>query len=428
MRTVRPLADDCFVHDKDRMRHDEALGLLRDRITPVAGMETIALEDGLDRVLAASLVAPRDVPLTDNSAVDGYAFAHQSYMADNRLTVADRVAAGHPLATALTPGSAARIFTGAVMPEGADTVAMQEDCTIREVDGQTRVEIPPGLKPGANRRRAGEDLSAGSPVLEPGHRLRPQDLAAIASLGLDKISVRERLRVALISNGDEIVQPGTDLSPGQVYDSNRYLLAGLLAAADVDVTPYGILPDDPDRIREALLEAAGSHHVVISSGGASRGEEDHILTLLDQIGTRHVWQIAVKPGRPMIMGRIGGSVFAGLPGNPVAVLVCFLLYVRPMLSRLSGADWPEPARYNLPARFAMPKKKPDRREFLRGILVRENGRVIGVDKFDRDGSGLITGLRAADGLVEIPEETLRVEAGDPVAFIPFSEFGLSTNG
>lgn len=425
MSSARRLLDDCFLHDKDRLRHDDALALLKDRLVAVAGIETVDLGQACGRVLATAVRAPRDVPLTDNSAVDGYAFRHEDFdRAGGLFPVEDRIAAGHPMQGPLPAGTAVRIFTGAVMPEGADTIAMQEDCDVDE--NGARVRIPEGLKPGANRRRAGEDLRAGDPVTEPGFRLRPQDVAALASLGTESVEVFRRLKVALLSNGDEIVRPGAPIRAGQVYDSNHFLVSDLLALCGAEVSDLGVLADDETAIRETLAEAAATHDVIVSTGGASRGEEDHIIPVLDDLGTRHMWQIAVKPGRPMTMGQIGQTVFAGLPGNPVAAMVCFLLYVRPMLFRLAGAAWPEPVRYPLPARFSIARKKPDRREFVRGILVRDDDGALGVDKFDRDGSGLISGLRAADGLIEIAEEATALAEGETVAFIPFAEFGIGT--
>ena len=364
------------------------------------------------------------MPLTDNAAVDGYAFAHADYVErDGRFEVSDRIAAGHPLATALTPGRAARIFTGAVMPAGADTVAMQEDCEVREKGTAALVVIPPGLKSGANRRRAGEDVRAGEVILHPGRVLRPQDIAAAASLGRGDLLCKVRLRVAVFSTGDELVEPGAAIREGQVYDSNRAMLKALAEPLGISVDDLGCLADDYPAVEAALSNAARDYDVLITSGGASRGEEDHVIDVLGALGERHMWQLAIKPGRPMTFGRIGDAAFFGLPGNPVAAFVCFLLYVRPALFQLQGANWQEPARFPLPATFDIPKKKANRREFLRGILTERDG-APAVTKFARDGSGLITGLREADGLIEIAEDVREVHAGDTVGFIPFSEFGI----
>lgn len=417
--STRQLLDDCFLHDRDRLRHDEALALLRDGLEPVVGTETIPLANAAGRVVAESVVAPRPVPLRDNAAVDGYAFGHQSYIAyGGRLLVVDRIVAGQPSEAYLEPGSAVRIFTGAVVPEGLDTVAMQEDCR-RDDDW---VKIPDGLKKGANYRLAGEDLAKGDAVVASGHLLHPQDLAAIASTGLDSVAVRSPLTITVFSTGDEIVEPGQKLVPGQVYDANKTLLKSLASTLPVMVIDGGILPDNEVIVRNKLAEAAETSHAIITSGGASRGEEDHLAWALDQLGRRKLWQLAIKPGRPMMFGRIGDCAVYGLPGNPVASFVCFLLYVRPALLRLGGGDWSEPQRFPLPAAFEM-TKKPDRREFLRGILkVGESGLMA--DKFARDGSGLITGLREADGLIELAEDVTSVSRGDYVAFLPFSQFGL----
>lgn len=420
MTQARRLLDDCFLHDRDRLRHADALRLLDERLKPVAEVEEVALAAALGRVLAEDIVAPRPVPAFTNSAVDGYVFAHASLgTGATRLRLAGRAAAGHAAVSAINPGEAARIFTGAVMPEGADSCIMQEDVT---VEGEF-VVVPPGLKPGANTRKAGEDLKAGEAAARAGVRLRPQELAAIASTGRDRIRCRRPLRVALISTGDEIVRPGAPLAEGQVYDSNHVLLLGLLQTVAAEPVDYGVLPDDAEEVRRAVGRAARDCDVILSTGGASRGEADHIVSTIQEMGTLHAWQIAVKPGRPLAVGQIGDCVFFGLPGNPVAVFVTFLLYARPMLARLQGAEWHEPRRFPLPAGFAMPRKKADRREFWRGWIEEEDGRPM-LRKFARDGSALISGLRQAEGLIEVPEEVTEVKPGDSLAFIPFTEFGL----
>jgi molybdopterin molybdotransferase len=418
------LIDDCFAHDSRRLRHDEALQILRERVTPVAAVEQVALIGALGRTLAAGVTSPRAVPGSTNSAVDGYAFAHaDSEMASGRgLEVIGRAAAGHPYAGVVQPACAIRIFTGAVLPEGTDTVAMQEDAEL--VAGAGRVRIPAGLKRGANVRRAGEDVRPGQLLLEAGHRLRPQDLAALASVGVAEVSCYARLRVGIVSTGDEIVRPGQrEPVAGEVFDANAPMLASLVALLGAAGCDLGVWPDRADVVEARLLEACRRFDVILTSGGASRGEEDHMVRALAAIGRRHLWQLAIKPGRPMSMGQIGDTIVLGLPGNPVAVLVCFLLYAAPMLQRLGGGHWREPRRFPLPAAFDELGRKTGRREFWRGILV-DGDRSLAVDKFQRDGSGLITGLRQADGLIEIPEDVQQVRRGDVVAFIPFSEFGI----
>ena len=419
---ARRLLDDCFLHDSDRMRHHEAIELLKTRLVPVADSETAALDRVAGRILAEPVLSPRNVPPADNSAVDGYAFAHADYLAGNgRFPVTARIAAGSKPAGPLEAGSAVRIFTGAPMPEGADTVAMQEDC---DADADGSVVVPPGLKPGANRRKAGEDLKKGDTIADAATLLTPQHIASIASAGFGEIPVFAKLRIALVSGGDELVEPGNTARNGQIYDTNRHMLKALLARLPVEVTDLGILPDDPAIIGKALAEAAENHHAVISSGGTSRGEEDHIVATLDEIGKRHLWQLAVKPGRPMSFGQIGDTVFFGLPGNPVACMVCFLLYIRPALLRLGGATWTEPMRFPLPAGFEITKKKPGRREFWRGKVVQDGDGRPKLEKFARDGSGLISGLWQSGGLIEVGEGVTAVSRGDLLDFIPWSEFGI----
>lgn len=424
---TRKLLDDCFLHDKDRLAHDDAIALLKSRLSTMAVIRSLPISEASGRILAYAARAERPVPAHTNSAVDGYAIAATRYdkTFGGRFAVSGRAAAGHPLQSVPSPSTAVRIFTGAVMPQGLDTVAMQEDCVVETGDdGTTVVTIPPGLKAGANVRHAGEDVAAGETLFEPGALLRPQDVAALASIGLAEIACYEPLRVAVVSSGDEVIRPGSrPLRDGEVFDANAPMLAALVANTGARVTDLGVWPDDAAEIRRRLSEAATQFNVILTSGGASRGDEDHMVAALDALGKRHLWQLAVKPGRPMSFGQIGDTIMVGLPGNPVAVFVCFLMYVYPLLRRLAGGIWPEPRRFLLPSAFAVPKRKTGRREFLRGILrARSTGFVV--DRFERDGSGLISGLRAADGLIDIGEDVTSIEEGDPVRFIPFTEFAI----
>ncbi|WP_282046411.1 molybdopterin molybdotransferase MoeA [Roseibium album] len=423
--TGKPLLDDCFLHDKDRLRHHEALAILKSRLTAIAGTELVKLEDALERILAEDITASRNIPLADNSAVDGYAFRHADFdESGGFFRLQQRIAAGHASAETLGPWAAARIFTGAVMPPGADTVAMQEDCETHSQDGEKFVIVPQGLKWSANCRKAGEDVAEGTSILTAGQKLRPQDLAAIASTGQAEVSVYRKLKVALISTGDELRRPGNLITVGDVYDSNHYLLRGLASTVPVEIEDLGILKDDMATVEAALRDAADRFDVILTTGGASRGEEDHVLNVLDMLGNRHMWQLAIKPGRPMMFGNIGACVFLGLPGNPVAAMVCFLLYSQPVISLLSGGPFREPQAFQMPSAFEISRKKPDRREFYRGYLdTDDEGRTV-AQKFMRDGSGLITGLREADGLIEIPEEVTAIGKGDMVTFLPFSGFGI----
>jgi len=420
MSAKRRLLDDCFLHDRDRLRHEEAVALIFERLTSVTEPEEVAVDGALGRILAEPVIAPRNVPAFTNAAVDGYAVAHASLKADeSRLPVAMRITAGHGPDAPLKAGAAARIFTGAAMPEGADTCIMQEDVTVAGDD----IVIPAGVKKGANTRAAGEDVKAGDAVVAAGTRLRPQELAAIASTGKAEIACARRLRVALVSTGDEVVRPGTALKPGQVYDSNHALLSGLMAAMGAETLDMGILPDERAAVRSAIADAARRADVILSTGGASRGEADYMVETIQEMGSLHAWQIAVKPGRPLAMGQVNNTVFFALPGNPVAAFVTVLLYVQPMFARLQGAHWHPPRRFPVPAGFAIPKKKGERREFWRGWLEVKDGRQVAM-KFPRDGSGLISGLTRAEGLIEVAEEVTQVAEGDLVSFIPFGEFGL----
>lgn len=423
---TRKLIDDCFVTDQDRLKHADAIALLRARLASVVGTEKVAIDAAHGRVLAQSAIAKSPVPAHRNAAVDGYSFAaaDAAKAATDGLPIAGRAAAGHVFMSSAPKHSAIRIFTGAVVPEGHDSVAMQEDCERVVTNGEELVHIPAGLKRGANVRNAGEDVQAGSTLFERGAVLRPQDIAALASIGLAEVMVYKRLRVAILSSGDEVVAPGQPLATGQVYDANAPMLQGLVALTGADVMHLGVAADSAEALEAQLKKAARDFDVVITSGGASQGDEDHLVRVLDKLGQRHLWQIAIKPGRPVAFGQIGDAVVVGLPGNPVAVFVCFLMYVFPMLRVLGGAGWREPRRWMVPAAFSVDKRKTGRREFWRGILVEREG-AMAVDKFERDGSGLISGLRAADGLIDVSEDTTSVRPGDPLAFIPMSEFGIA---
>ena len=351
---------------------------------------------------------------------------------DENWPVAGRSAAGHPFLGVPPAGAAIRIFTGAVMPDGLDTVVMQED-TAPASDGSARVVIPAGLKRGANVRKAGEDVAEGATLLDAGAVLRPQDLAALASIGHSEVPVFDRVRVAIVSSGDEVIRPGSrPLGLGEVYDANAPMLASLADLAGTEVTDLGVWPDTRAEVERRLADAARQFDVILTTGGASKGAEDHMAASLDALGRRHLWQLAIKPGRPMMFGQIRtgaaesprDTLMVGLPGNPVAVFVCFLMYVYPLLRRLGGAPWPEPRRFMLPAAFDFTGRKPGRREFWRGVIETTEAGGMAAGKFARDGSGLISGLRIADGLIDIPEDTADVRRGDPVAFIPFTEFGI----
>ena len=416
------LSDDCFAFGGPLLPVDDVERLFAERIAPVGETDRVNLHGAAGRVLAADLVATVDLPPFDNSAVDGFAVRHGDLAGggETRLAVIDRVAAGHAAAQPVGPGQAVRIFTGAPMPAGADTVFMQED--VRVENGA--VIVPPGLKLGANRRRAGEDVRAGTVALPAGRRLAPQHVALAAALGRVDLEVRRRIRIALFSTGDEIVEPGTARPQPALYDANRRLLAELAGRLGAEVTDLGILPDDPQALAQAISAAAADHDVVLTSGGVSTGEADHVRTAVEQIGRLVFWRVAIKPGRPVAMGVVPGSsggsgaAFVGLPGNPVAAFITFVRVVRPLLLRLSGA-LPEPM-LPLPVRagFAY-RKKLGRREYVRVTLARAPDGTIEAKKFPQDGAGVITSLTQTDGLVELPEQTTAVEPGATIGFLPY---------
>jgi molybdopterin molybdotransferase len=416
------LSDDCFAFGGRLLPVDEAIALLVETTRPLGDVETVPLYRAAGRVLADAVVAEHAVPPHDNSAVDGYAVHFDDLAAngETRLPVGGRAAAGHPLGRAARRGEAIRIFTGAPMPPGPDTVMMQEDCRIEETAAGTTVVIPPGIRRGANRRKAGEDVAAGATVLPAGRRLRPQDVGLAASLGHTGLRVAQRPRVALFSTGDELVEPGRPLAAGRIYDSNRYVLHGLLSGLDCAVTDLGILADRFQAIRDALAEAARGHDLIVTSGGMSTGEEDHVKAAVEALGKLAFWRLAIKPGRPVAMGEVMGTSFVGLPGNPVAVMVTFLGIVRPLVFRLMGATPAQPQRFRVRADFAH-RKKEGRREWLRARLVREPEGTLAAVKFPRDGAGILSSMAESDGLVELPEDMIRLEPGTMVDYLPFSE-------
>ena len=416
------VVDDCLAFPERRLLHEEAVALLRGLVVPVAEEETVSVFAATGRVSAQAVKSPRAIPAHTNAAVDGYAFAFADYDAKEGtiFPIAGRAVAGEPLQSAEVERGAVRIFTGAIIPDGCDTVAMQEDCRI---EGGASVLIPGGLKRGANRRLAGEDMTEGATILEPGHRLRPQDVAALAACGRKDVICFKKPRVGVFSTGNEVLPPGTPFREGSVYDANGPMLSGLWAPLAASVSLRGILPDSRDAVRGALQAAAVDHDVIITSGGASLGDEDHVVAALRRGDSLSLWQLAIKPGRPMGVGKIGSCLCFALPGNPVAVMVCALLYVWPAIRRLGGEPWIEPQRLIVPAGFEIRSRKQGRREFFRGWLEVEDGKII-ARKYERDGSGLISSLRAASGLIEIPENLPRLAKGDSVNFIPFSAFGV----
>ncbi len=408
------LSDDCFAFGGPLMSVEDAQALIAARVPALAEVEQAALLPALGRVLAADLHAPLPLPPFFNSAVDGYAFRHADLAAsgETRLPIVARLQAGQA-AAALSPGTAIRIFTGAPMPEGADTVMMQEDA--REEAGA--VLLVPGLKRGANCRPAGEDVAQGAVALQAGRRLLPQDIGLAAALGLPSLSVRRRVRVGVFSTGDELAEPGRRLGAAQTYDSNRFTLLALLAGLPVEPSDLGILPDEPEATSAALTAAAATQDLLLTSGGVSTGEADHVKAAIEQGGRLVFWRLAIKPGRPAAMGVIGGTPVVGLPGNPVAAVVTFLHLARPLVLRLAGAQPEKLPRFPAEAAFAY-RKKAGRREYVRVRLIPGEG-LPRAEKFAREGAGLLTSLTQSDALAELPEDITNVSPGDRIAVLPF---------
>ena len=401
---------------------DAALVELLAQAPPLPGAESVSTFDADGRVLAQDLLSSLDVPAHDNSSMDGYAVRSSDW--ENSATVlqvSQRIAAGSS-GHALAPGSAARIFTGAPIPPGADAVVMQEDCETVDAGAAVvpgvRVRVQP--RPGQWIRRRGEDVSSGTAVLRRGDRLTPAALGLAASIGFDKLQVAPRVRVALFSTGDELVMPGDvapgDMKPGAIYNSNRFFLRALLLRLGCSVTDLGIVPDRLDATVAALQNASQQHDLIVTSGGVSVGEEDHIKPAVQALGELKLWQIAIKPGKPFAYGKIGPAHFIGLPGNPVSSFVTFLLLVRPFILKLQGATGIAPKSIALPAHFDW-ARADKRREFLR---VKHDGKG-GLALFDNQSSGVLTSAVWGDGLVDNPPGQA-IAHGDLVQFIAFSEF------
>ena len=409
------LSDDCFAFGGKLLPLDAALRIIAADVRPIETIERVALGAADGRVLAESVAAPLDLPPFDNSAVDGYAVRLADVEEARVLPIAGRIAAGAPATGALAMGSAWRIFTGAALPAGADTVFMQEDLRL---DEQGRVHFPDGLRRGANTRPRGEDVASGACALPAGRRLRPQDLALAAALGLRDLAVRAPVRVALFSTGDELVEPGAPAGLAQRYDSNRVLLATLAGRAGARVTDLGILPDQQGAIEAALSAAARTHDLILTSGGVSTGEEDHVRAAVEAVGRLVFWRLAIKPGRPVAMGGVASVPFVGLPGNPVAAFVTFAHVARPLIAALGGAPVRVYATYPVQAAFSY-RKKAGRREYVRVRLMPGPDGAPQAHKHGVEGAGILTSLTETDGLAELAEPVTSIAPGDSVGFLPY---------
>ena len=412
------LRDDCFAMPQgvEWVPVDDALARLRAALVPIEDTDLRHPVDALGAVLASDAIAQRANPPRPNSAVDGYGFAHTS-TGDGvqKLPLVQGVAAaGRPFDGEVPQGQAVRILTGAILPQGVDTVVLEEDCAINE----THVAFDGPIKFGANARAAGEDMNAGDIALKAGHRLRAPDVALLSALNIAEVTVFRPLRVGVLSTGDEIIpHAGLPAEPHQIYDANRPMLLGLARGWGYAPVDLGHVRDDADAIA-ARLDSANVD-VILTSGGASAGDEDHVSRLLQAQGTLSSWRIALKPGRPLALALWNGVPVIGMPGNPVAAFVCAAIFARPALSFMAGAGWCEPLAMQVPAAFSK-RKKPGRREYLRARLVGGAAEV-----FPSEGSGRISGLAWADGLVELPDEACDIEPGTMVRYLPYAGLGVS---
>jgi molybdopterin molybdotransferase len=412
-KTLREIscADD---YDPDSMPVDRARELIRTFLVPVTATERVHLRAALGRVLATDIVSPVAVPAHDNSAMDGYAVRFADLTPEGETTLA-RVGesfAGRPSGVAVRPGECVRIFTGGVIPEGADTVVMQERAS--EADGRVRIAARAVSKAGQNRRLAGEDLKAGQLVFHSGQRVHPAELGMIASLGTGEVTVFRRLRVAFFSTGDELKPIGTQLAAGEIYDSNRYTIHGMLQRLSCEILDMGVVPDVPDALERALADAAGAADVVVTSGGVSVGDADYVKSLIDKLGEVLFWKIAMKPGRPLAYGRIGHAHFFGLPGNPVSAMVTFYEFVQDALKILQGQRDIAPApTFKVPLSSPI-RKVPGRTEFQRGILSPDGDGGFTVRTTGEQGSGILSSMSRANCFIVLPADTGDCAVGERV--------------
>ena len=406
-------ADD---YDPNSMPVPKAREYIRAVLEPVATVERLHIRDALGRVLSEDVISPVNVPQHDNSAMDGYAvrFSDLTADAEAKLKVVGTAFAGKPFEGKAQAGQAVRIMTGAVVPDGCDTVIMQERATL---DGDT-VSVSAVPEAGTNTRKAGEDLRKGAPALTKGHLVRPADLGLLASLGIAEVAVYRKLRVAFFSTGDELVGIGQPLGPGQIYDSNRYTLYGMLLRMGCEVLDMGVIRDTPEAIEDAFQQASAAADVVITSGGVSVGEADFVKQILERLGEVLFWKIAMKPGRPMAYGKIGQAHFFGLPGNPVAVMVTFYQFVRDALARLQGQTAIKPQPMMKVVCTGPIKKAPGRTEFQRGILTQSDNGEWTVRPTGDQGSGILSSMSQAHCFIVLPTDTGRLEAGAVVDVQP----------
>ena len=419
--------NDCFSQPAKMLTLNEALARFSENIVSVCKAEDVKLACAEGRIIFADVISSIDVPPHNNSAVDGFVVYHGdlNVSGSTTLPIRGRVVAGGTFIGKPERGQAIQIFTGAPIPQktkvlSPDTIFMIEDVAVVG----DKITLPEGQKKGANIRMAGEDVKKGDIVINYGKRLRPQDIGMLAAIGHSTVSVRAPLKVAIFSTGDEICDPGEKSHSAQIFDINRYSLMSLLKKLGCKVNDMGILPDDKDAIRESIRSASRNNDLLLTSGGVSMGEEDHVRTAINELGKLHFWKLLIKPGRPIALGHVNDEdrevPIIALPGNPVAVMVTFLRIARPLVLLLSGSVDIHPNYFSIPSAFSVTKKK-GRREWLRVSLVRDKGNNLKVKKFPFDGSGILSSMVSSDGLVELSEDIVKVSEGDLVDFLPFSE-------
>ncbi|MEZ5476879.1 MAG: bifunctional molybdopterin-guanine dinucleotide biosynthesis adaptor protein MobB/molybdopterin molybdotransferase MoeA [Thiolinea sp.] len=416
---IRSAPSCADAYDPGSLGLNEARQRLLAAIKPLQGAVKRTLRATLGQVLAEDVVSPLNVPAHTNSAMDGYALQGAELPVDaiRSFEVIGTALAGQPFDGDCQPGQCVRIMTGAIMPSGTDTVVMQEHT---ETDGEGRVRIGTGQRAGQNVRQAGEDIAQGTPVLHSGRRLSAADLGLLASLGVAEVRVRRAPRVAFFSTGDELRSIGEPLERGCIYDSNRYTLYGMLTELGMDILDMGVVPDQPQALEQAFREAAANADVVITSGGVSVGEADFIKPILEQLGQINFWKLAIKPGRPLTFGHLGDALFFGLPGNPVAVMVTFRLFVEPALRTLAGEqDW-QPLLIQAICQDSL-RKKPGRTEFIRAVLEWNEQGELQVSVAGRQGSGILTSMSRANCFIVLPESNSGVASGDRVTVQPFRQ-------
>jgi molybdopterin molybdotransferase len=415
IQTAPSCADD---YDPASLTVPDALARILASVAPVCGPEPVPVADTLGRILAADIVSTMNVPAHTNSAMDGYALAGEDIPAQGtrELEVIGTAYAGRPYQSAVARGQCVRIMTGAPLPPGTDTVAMQERVGRR---GDRIIRLDGRLRAGDNVRQAGEDIREGQAVLAEGRRLMPADLGLIASLGIAEVAVHRPLRVAIFSTGDELKPVGEPLGPGDVHDSNRYTLRGMLQRLGAQIKDVGIVRDTPEQTRAAFEAAAAGQDAIISSGGVSVGEADFVKSVLSELGHAEFWKVAMKPGRPLTFGHVRGAVFFGLPGNPVSVMVTFYQFVQPALRRMMGETQTADLRLKATSLSRL-KKRPGRVEFQRGVLEQDASGALVVRKTGMQGSGILTSMSHANCFIILPQDCAGVEAGEPVEVQPFA--------